>query len=56
MESGRRFFDELNAQFLQYLREEGELYGSIYTGQRHDHDDVASRDVCRIRVVARQSI
>lgn len=47
MESGRRFFDELNAQFLQYLREEGELYWSIYTGQSHDHEKLTSATLAR---------
>ncbi|MGH8782216.1 M3 family metallopeptidase [Paraburkholderia sp.] len=47
MKRARSFFDELNRQYLQLLRTEGELFWSTHTGQSDAHDVSASASLDR---------
>ncbi|WP_186201776.1 hypothetical protein [Burkholderia gladioli] len=47
MKRARSFFDELNSQYLQLLRAEGDLYWLTHIGQSDAHDALASATLKR---------
>jgi hypothetical protein len=47
MNHARAFFDELNRQYLDLLRDEGTLYWSTHTGQSDAHDALAAASLKR---------
>jgi hypothetical protein len=52
MKNARAFFDELNKDFLQLHRTEGDLYWSTHTGQSGDHAALAKATLRRKMFVA----
>lgn len=47
MKRARLYFDELNREYLELLRAEGELYWSVYTGQSDTHEALAAATLNR---------
>ena len=47
MKRARLYFDELNREYLELLRAEGELYWSVYTDQSDVHDALAAATLNR---------
>jgi hypothetical protein len=47
MKSARAFFDQLNQDYLELHRREGDLYWSTHTGQSDEHDALGAAGLAR---------
>jgi hypothetical protein len=52
MKSARAFFDQLNQDYLELHRREGDLYWSTHTGQSDEHDALGAAGLARKTLLA----